>query len=74
MVSHYYTKTPPPFQAFQTENPAEYTALLQQCVHYPQYILPDDSASHVHFYVVIQTAATLSDVLSRLLFSRNLSL
>ena len=26
MVSHYYTKTPPPFQAFQTENPAECTA------------------------------------------------
>ena len=28
MVSHYYTKTPPPFQAFQTENPAECTALF----------------------------------------------
>ena len=74
MISHYYTKTPLPFQAFHTENPAEYTALSRQCVHCLQYILPDDSVSHVHFYVVFQTAATLSDILSGLLFSRKLSL
>lgn len=61
-VSHYYTKSPVPFQAFQTKNPAEHTTLSRQCVHCPQYILPDQSVCDVQNHLKLRFSAAIAAI------------
>ncbi len=53
---------PDPISSISNENPAEHTTLSRQCVHCPQYILPDQSVCDVQNHLKLRFSAAIAAI------------